>query len=219
MITSLLNDCLTIKSEPPDKLREYLKAANLLIFEPIFDNNKPEEAKQTILYILCSFSEDSPLLILRRDSDSEKEAICDYLDIPDYVRGKLFILSDQVTRKAATQYITEFASPLFKALKLIEIQLEDLSLAITNREYLITKEDKEETITLYDFKEHVKAVSQYELLLKRKDSLEKELKNQMPAKGIADLKEFKFQREQNKPKTGREGLAMENSKLIKLGNG
>lgn len=224
MTYSILNDALLLKNKPPEELQEYLHTINLLIFDPIFKNSQNlKEAQQTILFILCSYSEDSPLLILRRDSEEEKTGICEYLDIPEFMRGKLMQLSDAETRRATTTYIQQFASPLFKALKLLEIQLDDLNMAITNRVYVTVKEGKEGkeevTIPLYDFGAHAKAVTQYELLCKRKDALEKELKSTIQFKGIADLKEYKFQNLDKKIAKGANGISVENSKLIKLGNG
>lgn len=220
MTASLLNEAILLKNQPPEKLQEYLRLINLNIFDPIFHNSpKPEEAKQTILFILCAYSEDSPLLVLRRDTDEEKEGICDYLNIPDYMRGKLKLLTDSDTRKATTEYIRQFAAPTFKALKLIEIQMEDLNMAITNREYLVEKDDGEVKISLYDFKEHTKAVSQYELLCKRKDALEKELKNTVQYKGLSEMKEYKFQHIDKKISKGSGGISLENCKHIKLGDG
>lgn len=217
MTTSLLNDCLELRKDTPEKLYEYLQQKALTIFNPIYEKDKPNEAKLTTLYLLCAFSEDSPLLLLRRDSDQEKEAICDYLDIPEYMRAPLYQLKSSEVRTAATQYLWQFASPLFKALKMIEIQAEDLNMAITNREYVVQPKEEEVKITLYDFKEHGKAVAQYEILLKRKDLLEKQLKSQIVHAGLSELKEFKFKREQGKPKTPKEGVSVENSKLIKFG--
>ncbi len=219
MTTSILNDVLLLKNETPEKLQEYLHTINLNIFDPIFHNSPNlKEAQQTITFILCCYSEDSPLLILRQDSKEEKEGICEYLQIPEYMRVKLMNLSDHETRRATTQYLRQFASPLFKALKMIEIQLEDLNLAITNREYKVIKDEEEKVILLYDFPTHAKAVTQYEMLCKRKDALEKELKSTITFKGIAEMKEYKFQHIEKKIRGGGNGLSLENSTLIKLGN-
>ncbi len=225
MITSILNDSLLLRKNPPQELKEYLKKINLSIFNEIYEEQKPIEAHQIILYILCAYSEDSPLLILRQDSNEEKEGICDYLEIPDYLRGNLKQLKDRTTRQATTQYLLQFAGPLFKALKLIDIQLEDLNLAITNREYIVTPKEKEEkegeaketTITLYDWKEHSKAVQQYEILSKKKDALERELKNQLAYKAINEMKEYKFQNLDKKITKSKDGICLESSNLIKIG--
>lgn len=227
MTTSILNEVLLLRNEPPVKLQEYLHTINLTIFDPIFHkSSKAEEAKQKILFIITAYSEESPLLILRQDSNEEKEGICEYLQIPEYMRGPLKQLSDREVRQATTQYILQFAGPLFKALKLMDIQLEDLNLAITNREYVVVlKEDKskgdqdgskEVAIPLYDWTQHSKAVQQYEVLSKKKDSLEKELKNQLAYKAINELKEYKFQNEK-KISVRKDGICLESSNLIKIG--
>jgi|SRR6185436_4755552 len=224
MITSILNDCLLLKNEPADKLQGYLHSINLTIFDPIFHNSQStEEAKQKILYLLCAYSEDSPLLILRQDSKEEKEGICEYLQIPDFMRKNLMELTDREVRLATTQYLIQFAGQLFKALKLIDIQLEDLNLAITNREYM-TKENKskkegkpDEIIFFYDTKEHTKAVFQYELLSKKRTALEKEIRNQGTYKAINELKEFKFQFIDKKINAVKDGVCMENARRIKIG--
>ncbi len=220
MTLSLLNEVLLLKDKEPGVLQEYLHSINLTIFDPIFKSAADQrEAKQTVLFILCCYSEDSPLLILRRDSHEEQEGICEYLDIPEFMRSKLMHLTDHETRSVATQYIQEFATPTFKALKMMEIQMDDLNMAITNRKYVVEKNEEEITISLYDFKEHGKAVAQYELLAKRKKQLEDELKNTVAYKGIAELKEYKFHKIDKKISKGSGGISVENSKLIKLGNG
>ena len=224
MTTSILNDLLSIRNESPDKIQEYLSSINLSIFQDVTEAYPPLEAKQIILFIVTAYSEDSPLLIVRSDSHEEKIGICEYLGIPEIFRGKLIQLTDPTVRKATTQYIINFAGPLFKALKLIEIQLEDLNLAITNREYYIKPKDNESTeekdvkITLYDWKEHSKAVQQYEILSKKKDALEKQLKDHHAYKAIQELKEYKFQHLEKLLKApAKDGLAMESSKRIQVG--
>src|ERR1035437_5499088 len=225
MTTSILNDALILRNEPGEKLQDYLRSINLTIFDIIFHNSsKLEEAKQTVLYILTAYSEDSPLLILRQDSKEEKEGICEYLGIPEFMRKKLMELSEPEMKKTTTQYIIQFAGPLFKALKLIEIQLEDLNIAITNREYLAKdkekakkEEDADVTIPLYDWQQHSKAVQQYEILSKKKDALGKELKNHVAYKAINELKEYKFQNLEKKISKLKDGVSIESCKRIKIG--
>lgn len=228
MTLSILNETLLLRKNPPKEMQDYFKSINLIIFNEIYEQLNPQEAHQTILYILCAYSEDSPLLIIRQDSNEEKEGICDYLEIPDFMRGKLKQLSDRNVRHATTQYILQFAGPLFKAFKLMDIQLEDLNLAITNREYIVQpkeekakegEEPKETTILLYDWKEHAKAVMQYEVLSKKKDTLERELKNQLAYKAINELKEYKFHNLDKKIVATKDGICLESSKLIKIGRG
>lgn len=221
MTTSLLNDCLLFKDQPPEQLIEHLKTINLTIFNAIISKYPLLEAKQTILFILTAYSEDSPLLILRQDATDQKEGICEYLNIPEYLRGGLLQLTDPEVRKTVTKYIADFSGPLFRALKLIEIQLDDLNMAITNREYTVKGkaegEDKLIEISLYDWKEHAKAVQQFEILSKKKDAMEKELKNQFAYKAITELKEYKFHNLDKKIAQVKDGVSIESNKRIKIG--
>lgn len=222
MTTSILNDLLLLKGKDLLEILNYFNAINLNIFDAIISKYNDQESKQIILFIVCAYSEDSPLLILRQDSKEEKEGICEYLQIPEYLRGGLIQLSDADTRKTVTQYILQFAGPTFKALKLIEIQLEDLNLAITNREYLVSpkdgkSEEEVKTVLLYDWKEHSKAVQQYEVLSRKKDVLEKELRNGQAYRAIGDLKEYKFQNLDKKISKTKDGVGIEHSKRIKIG--
>lgn len=224
MTTSILNDTLLIKDQPANILQEYLHTINLNIFDDIFHKSQNlEEAKQKILFILTAYSEDSPLLILRQDSKEEKEGICEYLNIPEFLRGNLMTLQEPEVRKATTQYLTQFAGPLFKALMLIFIQLEDLNMAITNREYVV-RDDKAKkgegeivTITLYDWAQHSKAVQQYELLSKKASALEKEIKQQGTYKAISELKEYRYQNIDKKVNTQADKICIESSKRIRIG--
>lgn len=205
MTISILNDALQIKEETPDKLQEYLHSINLTIFDPIFHvSANLVEAKQKVLFILCGYSEESPLVILRQDSKIEKEGICEYLQIPDFLRRSLMELSETEVRIATTQYLTQFAGPLFKALKLIDIQLEDLNLAITNKQYYLKDG---EVIDLYDYKAHAGAVTQYEMLAKRKRLIEREISAQVKQlSGVEDLSNFaRAGKESGRIKTERRG--------------
>ncbi len=197
MITSILNDALVLKNETPDKLQEYLHSINVNTFDPIFHNSQNLlEAKQKILYILCAYSEDSPLLILRQDSKEEKEGICEYLEIPVLFQKRLMDLSEPEVRRATTDYVGRFAGPLFKSLMFLKIQQQDFDLDITNRAFEITttetdKEGKETTTRKFDPKEHMKAVTEYEKLSRKIHALENELKAQIKRmEGIDNLKEF-----------------------------
>jgi len=196
MTISILNDALLLRSQPPEKLQEYLHSINVTIFDPIFHNNaKLEEAKQTVLFILTGYSEDSPLLILRQDSKEEKEGICEYLGIPEYMRRKLMDLSDPDTRKATTQYVTQFAGTLFRTLVFLRIQYNDIELDITNRSSVIKKTeivDNKEVITeSFDSKEHGKALTEFIRLGKAIREIEKTMSQQLKRlEGIEELKEF-----------------------------
>lgn len=197
MITSILNDALLLRNLPGDKLQEYLRSINLNIFDSIFHNSASiQEAKQKVLYILAAFSEESPLLILRQDSKEEKEGICEYLGIPEFMRNKLMELSEPEVRRATTHYISQFAGPLFRSLMFMKIQSDDYELMITNRDFSIRKtetgEDGKEVVTeTFDVKEHGKAIAEFARLSKTIDSLEKQIKQQVKRyEGIEDLQAF-----------------------------
>ncbi len=226
MTTSILNDCLELKDKPLQEIKDYFQTINLITFNAIISKyTNEQEAKQIILFILAGYSEDSPLLILRQDSKEEKEGICEYLQIPEYLQGNLINLTDPDIRKTITAYILQFAGPLFRALKLYEIQLEDLNTAITNREYLVKQKDgkeedeKEVEVSLYEWKEHSKAVQQFEILSKKKDALERELKSHGSYKAIAEMKEYRFRHLDKKINITIDGVCIENSKRIKIGTG
>lgn len=213
MTTSILNDTLLLKNQTPDKLQEYLQSINLTIFDPIFHNSQNlEEAKQKVLYILTAFSEDSPLLILRQDSKEEKEGICEYLGIPEYMRGALQQLSDQDARRAVTEYLTKYAGVLFKTLMFLRIQYDDIQLGITSRAYTIKTRttDKEGVVTeteMFDFKESGKAVMELLRLAKMIDTTEKQIRSQVKKmEEIEDLKIFSQNaKDSGKIKGGRNG--------------
>lgn len=197
MTISILDDCLRLKDQSPEKLIEYLHSINLQLFDEIFRAEPNlQEAKQIVLFLLCAYSEDSPMVIMRQDSREEQNGICEYLGIPEWMRHKLLHLEGDHIRVAATDYLTQFAGPLFRALRFLDIQLDDLNLAITNRRYVITKEPKAgeeatEQAVLYDWKEHSKATQQYELLSRKKDALEKQIKAQVKRlEGIEDMKKY-----------------------------
>lgn len=197
MTTSILDDVLKLKNDTPEKLQEYFQSINLPLFDTIFHSSQNlKEAKQKVLFIIIAYSEDSPLLILRQDSKEEKEGICDYLQMPDFMRHKLMQLTEPEVRKATTQYLTQFAGPLFKSLMFMKIQRDDLDLDITNRAFVVKKITKSEggaevTEETYDPKAHGAAVAERARLSKNIDAIEKEIRAQVKRmEGIDDLKNF-----------------------------
>lgn len=221
MTTSILNDALLLRNEPGEKLQEYLISINLNIFDPIFHNSASiQEAKQKVLYILTCYSEESPLLILRQDARVEKEGVCQYLDIPDFLRKRLIELTEPETRQATTQYLTQFAGPLFKALMFLKIQYDDLELDITNRVFKITttkKNDAGEEVTTDtpDVKEQGKAVTELARLGKAINSMELQIRAQDNYPGLMEMKDWKHRGEGKKISLGGRGISIENSNLIK----
>lgn len=220
MTTSILNDCLLLKNQTPDKLQEYLHSINLTIFDNIFHNSSStEEAKQKIFFILAGYSEDSPLLILRQDSNEEKEGICEYLQIPDFMRKKLKELSEPEVRRATTQYLSQFANPLFKSLMFMKIQYEDIELTITNRDSVVKKTTTtgETTVTeeIFDNKEHSKAITELSRLGKAIEATERQLRSQSNYPGLMEMKDWKNRGAGKKIQLGGRGISIENSSLIK----
>lgn len=214
MTTSILNDCLLLRNLPIEKLREYLSSINVTIFDNLIEKYK-EEATQIILYILCAYDEQSPLVIARQDSLAEQNGICEYLNIPEFKRTDLINLKEHYIRSAVTEYVTQFAGATFRSLALKKIQLRDLELAITNREYYTevpgkAEEEGEEkkVIFKYDWKEHGLAIRQHNQLAKDIEIHEKEYKDRAKRmEGIEDLKSY-----------SREGIETGKLKVTRKGN-
>jgi|GEM_PF-3018727 len=214
MTFSILNDLLLLRNQPFEKTKEYLSTVNLTIFDNLIDKYK-NEAHQIILYILCAYDEQSPLVISRQDSKAEQEGICEYLNIPEFKRKKLIELQDSYVRLAVTEYVTQFAGEIYRSLVFMKIQLQDYQLAITNNQYYIIRDDKEsseegaakkEEIVL-DWKEKGKAQTQCNVLSKQIEALEKELKEKVKRMdGVEELKDFaRESRETGKMRVSRKG--------------
>lgn len=225
MTTSILNEVLLLKDKHVFEIEKYLHSINVHIFDYITKHLSTEEAsgslehqeaKQTILYILCAYSEDSPLIILRNDDKTEKLAICEFLNIPEIYRHALLSLTKNEVRVAVTTYVSQFSGPLFRNLCFLKIQLADYELNITNRNYgtFGKLDDKGVPIEwLYDGKEHAKSVTETIRLSKEIDKLEREIKSQVKRMdGIEELKAFKH-KSTNKTGGARSGN-VENSKFI-----
>lgn len=232
MTASILNDCLLLRNEPTEKFIEYFKAINVTIFDTILSRKQVEgntiqeqEPKQTVLFILTTYSEDSPLVILRQDAKEEKEGICEYLNIPDYMRDRLINLTDPIVRTATTKYLEQFAGFEFKNLMFMKIQLNDFERDITNRQYSSSKTESageddngmaQSTITYYyDIKEHGKAIAESLRLAKAIHSLENKIKSEGRFSAIEDLKEWKMHGKGKTIKVGKGGISIENSSLIR----
>ncbi len=183
MTTSILNDCLLLRKKEPHYLQEYFTTINVTIFDTIFAKSEPLEAQQTVLFIVCGYSEESPLLILRQDSKEEKMGICEFLDIPDFLRADLINLKNPDVRRAVTSYMHAFSGPLFRSLMFMKIQYNDFELDVTNRAFTIKKSetegDKVIDSEIFDVKEHGKGVAEMNRLAVAIDRLEKQLKSQV----------------------------------------
>lgn len=214
MTESILNDCLLLKDQPLQEMRAYFSRINLTIFDDLIDQSQDKEVtKQIILYIICAYSEDSPLLIIRNDMKAEKESICEYLHIPEFARFSLLNLKEPSVRKAATAYVTQFAGQLFKTLCFLKIQYCDFELDITNREFrMIRKEDDPENAVFhYDIKEHGKAIAEMTRIGKQIEQIEKEIKAKVKQMdGIAAFKAFKDSQDENGKLGKQKNLNIEN---------
>lgn len=225
MTTSILNDALLLKEEAPDKLQKYFNSIGLDIFDPIFYNSQNiQEAQQKILYILCAYSEDSPLIILRQDSKEEKEGICEYLGLPDFMRKPLMDLSEIEVKKAATQYLEQFAGQEFKTLMFLKIQLADMERDVTNREFTTLKEEgkQEDGTTIlrpyYDIKEHGRAQQECRRLSTEIVKFEDSIKSKIKYLGVENMQDWikKSAKMQNKKVIGTHSSSgLEHSELIK----
>ena len=213
MTTSILNDLLLLKNSGKEKIQEYLKATNITIFDTIFQKYTEIEAIQIVLFIVCGYSEDSPLVIIRQDHNEEKNGICEYLQIPEFLRNNLINLVDNEIRWAITKYLTDFSGQLFRSLMFMKIQLNDFDLDITNRRFSIKdvekgKDDEPDVVTyFYDIKEHGKAIAEHARLSKQIDLLEKQIKAQVKKMdGIEEMKNFlNKEKEAGRIKGGRVG--------------
>lgn len=215
MTVSILNDILILYRASPDttKIEDYFRQINVLIFSDIFaTSQKRYEANQKIAYILSAYSEDSPMIVLRQDSKVEKENICEYLQIPEFLRKELMDLKDPKVRAATIDYLNAFAGPTFRTLMFLKIQQEFLEQVITRRELSIPKveEDAEGnkfTQYYFDFKEYGKAVTEHARIAKQIDMLEKGMKQQIKQmEGIEDMRSFqRGDKEGTKRKVNRTG--------------
>lgn len=195
MTISILNECLLLRKKKPEDLREYLSRINLTIFDDIWDTMDPLPAQQAILFIVCGYSEDSPLLILRQDTKEEKIGICEFLNIPEFSRGDLMNLKTSAVRRAATEYMQQFAGPLFRSLMFMKIQYNDLELDVTNRAAAVkkteVKDDVSTTTETFDYKEHGKAITEMTRLAREIDKLEKQIRDQVKRmEGIDELRDY-----------------------------
>ena len=213
MTTSILNDCLLLKDEDPQKIIDYLKKINLTLFDPIIESiQDPLHLKQTILFLLCAYSEDSPLIIIRQDAKEEKSAICEYLQIPELYHHPLIELSDPLVRQAAIQYLERFAGQEFKTLQYLKIQLADFERDTTARVFTTSKDE----IIQYDYKEHMKAVTETKRLATLIHQAEEHIKKQENFAAIAQMREWRNTGNTAKRiQISKGGLSLENSSLIK----
>lgn len=191
MTASILNDILLLKDKPIEKTVEYLHSINLHIFDDLFIKRETDyDPKQAVQYILAAYSEESPLIILRQDSKTEQENICEYLQIPEIYRNNFVNLVDKNIRRAVTQYVQQFSSQLFRWLMFARIQYRDYEMIVTNRDFKIKVEETEEYA--YNITDHNKAVSAMESLAKKISVCEKEILLEVRRKeSILEMDDYK----------------------------
>lgn len=211
MTTSVLNECLLLKDKPTEKMIEYLHSINLHIFDEIFTKRDTDyNPIHAVLYILAAFSEESPLIILRQDSKTEQENICDYLQIPELYRHNFINLIDKGMRRAVTQYIDVFSGALFRWLAFAKVQYRDFEIMVTNKDFK-TKAGEEEMYN-YDIKEHGKCISEMERLAKKIEIVEGQLRRERVISSELDkMREWK---EKKGAKVQSVGISIENSPSI-----
>lgn len=204
MTHSILNDIMLLRTNTLVDWFEYFKKINCSIFDQILktgaenNNNAEAKAKNTILFILCAFDEESPMVISRQDAIEEKIQICEYLDIPEYQRQDLMYLQDEVLRKCVTSYLMQFAGEIFRNYMFMKIQLLDFELMITNKDFMYDKQEDEEGKSIschFDSKENMKAIQQKEILSRLIVKTENEMRAKIRLRGIDMLKEWKHKTE------------------------
>lgn len=214
MTHSILNDIAQMRTQPLSEWRQYFSRINVDVFNPIL-NDAPEtedakcaEVKDTILFILCAFDDASPMIVSRQDATEEKKRICEFLNIPEFRWDSLVFLKDSVVRKCATEYLMQFAGEVFRNYMFMKIQLTDLDLMITNRDFLVTKEVDEEGRKIFcsfDVKDYGKAVQQREILSRAILKAENDLRGQIRLMGVDVIKEYKERAIRDSPKASRKG--------------
>ena len=223
MITSILNDALLLRDQEVGKFQDYFKTTGIRTFDPVFASTaKPEDARSVILFILCAYSYDSPLIALRRNSQVEKEGICDYLGISGELRIALMELEDKVIRNVVTQYIVDYAGPVFRSYCFLKIQYDDYELQITRKAFTIKtsstdKDGQTTTDERFDPKEHGKAVKEMTSIAAKLKELERELKSELAYQGLDELRDFKSNKLERKIAKSRTSGCVESSPLIKSG--
>ena len=218
MITSILDYLLPHKEKSDKEIQNLLHQANVWIFDDIFNKFQIEsEAKEIILYILFAYSKESPMLILMADYQKEKEGICRYLDIPDYLTNKLTTLDDSTIREAVNNFIEDYAPQQWKTLQFLKIQMADLNRMVTLKQTCAPQEEETEqdgkkekkVIYVFDPKAHRDTIRLISELGKMIAQIEGQIKNSFNYANIAknEIKEAKSRK-------GQRSAGVENSNYI-----
>src|ERR1017187_7271263 len=91
MTVSILDRAISEKIKTAEGLRALLQEVNLTLFHDILDY-KMEESWYVIMFIMYAYSEESPWLITRANSEKEQMAICQRLQMPEYIKGWVLTL-------------------------------------------------------------------------------------------------------------------------------
>lgn len=174
MTRSILDDVLGLEEKTVESLKAYFDSIGVQTFTPIYPL---PDAYKIILFILCAYSEESPMLICNQDVYTEKNNICDKIGIPEYMRGTLFRMDQSVIRDAVKKYLLDFASAEFKNLQFLKINLMDVEDILAGK--LCRKEVKEEEVVItteFDDVTYRKLLEQSTRLAKDIAKAERELK-------------------------------------------
>lgn len=201
MTTSILNAIISNKIDQ-NGLKDYLKSINLNIFNEIIGTYKIEESYLIIMYILYAFSEESLWLIVRANSEKEQQAICDTLQMPEYIQAWVLTLPEQKPeiRTAIIEYLEYFAGEVWRNLQYLKMQLRDIQKIITNK-------DSQDKKGEFSIKKHMDCIKESNRLALLIDNMEMEVKSR--CQYVNTNKDSV-----KKPSKQGRGISIENSELI-----
>ena len=203
MTVSILDEVIAKKLTTGPQLKEHFQSKNLSIFTPIFESSANDaEAASIILFILYAYTEESPYLIARANSEKEMQSICERLQIPEYIQTWLISLPDEKPqiRKAVIDYLEYFAPEMWSSLQFNKIQLKDMQRIITTK----SSTDKHGQ---FSPQKHMECIKQANYLSTVIDDIYSEVKSKY--KYIAIGKDNAI-----RAKKSGKGISVENSELI-----
>lgn len=203
MTVSILDNVISQKIKTTEGLRDYFGSINLLLFGNILSGYEKEESYYIVMYILYAYSEESPYLINRANSEKEQQAICTRLQMPEYIQGWVLVLPPEKPniRTAIIDYLEYFAGELWRNLQYLKMQLRDIQKIITNKE----STDKGNTFSI---KKHMDCIKESNRLATLIDFQELEVKSRCKYVSIG-------KNEAKKAVKQGQGIGVENSLLIK----
>lgn len=215
---------INCKDKSTKELKNYLhESLNIYLFDIIFDKfTLGEESSFIIWYILYAYTEESPFLINNANAIKEKDAICDRVQMPEYLRDKVINLNDEAVRKAVIDHVDYFAGYEFKTLQFMKTQYDDIMGMIIRKDFHEkVNEDslnglgEKTTIVkfIFDVKKYFEAEGKVENLGKRIAKLEAELKNRHKWRFLPELVSLKKASQGQNP-NGRRIVAPEGSSSI-----